>query len=164
MASIRPPRSSRGMSSSPRPTLTRPPAWPAGARACGAGSASRSARLSGAEMAEYLVFIWDDEAAWANADPRTVEATMAAHEDFIARHVGALRGGNRLHTSDTATSIRHSADGGVAVSDGAFAETKEVIGGYYLIDAAALGEGLRSAGQVPAPSGGVEARPVRNTG
>jgi hypothetical protein len=111
-------------------------------------------------MAEYMVFIWDDEAAWANADPRTVESTQAAHEDFMARHAGVLRGGNRLHPSDTATSIRHSADGGVAISDGAFAETKEVIGGYYLIDAADLDEALRIAAQVPAPFGGVEVRPV----
>ena len=37
-------------------------------------------------MAEYMVFIWDDEAAWAQADPATIAATMAAHEDFIARH------------------------------------------------------------------------------
>ena len=115
-------------------------------------------------MAEYLVFIWDDEAAWENADPRTVEVTMAAHEAFMARNAGALRGGNRLHTSDTATSIRHSADGGVAVSDGVFAETKEVIGGYYLIDAADLDEALRIAGQVPAPFGGVEVRPVQTVG
>jgi len=114
-------------------------------------------------MAEYLVFIWDDEAAWENADPRTVEATMAAHEDFIARHAGALRGGNRLHPSGTATSIRHTPDGGVAISDGAFAETKEVIGGYYLIDAADLDEALRIAVQVPAPFGGVEVRPVQET-
>ena len=111
-------------------------------------------------MAEYMLFIWDDEAAWENADPRTVEATMAAHEDFIARNAGALRGGNRLHPSGTATSIRHNSDGGVAVSDGAFAETKEVIGGYYLIDASDLDEALRIAAQVPAPFGGVEVRPV----
>ena len=110
-------------------------------------------------MAEYMVFIWDDEVAWANADPRTVEATQAAHEDFMARHAGALRGSNRLHTSDTATSIRHNPDG-VAVSDGAFAETKEVIGGYYLIEATDLDEALRIAAQVPAPFGGVEVRPV----
>lgn len=111
-------------------------------------------------MAEYMVFIWDDEAAWANADPHTIEVTLAAHQDFLTRHAGALRGGNRLHTSDTATSIRHGADGGVAVSDGVFAETKEVIGGYYLIEAADLDEALRIAGQVPAPFGGVEVRPV----
>ncbi len=111
-------------------------------------------------MAEYMVFIWDDEAAWANADPRTVDATQAAHQDFMTRHAGVLRGSNRLHTSDTATSIRTSADGGVAVSDGAFAETKEVIGGYYLIDAVDLDEALQIAAQVPAPFGGVEVRPV----
>jgi hypothetical protein len=114
-------------------------------------------------MAEYMVFVWDDEAAWANADPRTIEATLAGHQDFMTRHAGALRGGNRLHTSETATSIRRDADGGVAVSDGVFAETKEVIGGYYLIEAADLDEALRIAAQVPAPFGGVEVRPVWTT-
>jgi hypothetical protein len=111
-------------------------------------------------MAGYMVFIWDDEAAWAKADPGTVAANQAEHEDFIARNAAALRGGNRLHPSGTATSIRHGADGAVAISDGAFAETKEVIGGYYLIDAADLDEALRIAVQVPAPFGGVEVRPI----
>jgi hypothetical protein len=114
-------------------------------------------------MAEYMVFIWDDEEAWAKADQSVVDATQAAHEDFIAHHVDALRGGNRLHPSSTATSIRHGADGGVAISDGVFAETKEVIGGYYLVDAADLDEALRIAAQVPAPFGGVEVRPVWTT-
>jgi hypothetical protein len=112
-------------------------------------------------MAGYMVFIWDDEAAWERADPGTVASTMAAHKDFMARNADALRGGNRLHPSGTATSIRHNSDGGVAVSDGAFAETKEVIGGYYLIDASDLDEVLRIAAQVPAPFGGVEVRPIR---
>jgi hypothetical protein len=111
-------------------------------------------------MAEYMVFIWDDEAAWAAADPGTVAANQAAHEEFIARNAGVLRGGNRLHSSDTATSIRRNANGGVAVSDGAFAETKEVIGGYYLIGADDLDEALRVAVQVPARFGGVEVRPI----
>jgi hypothetical protein len=111
-------------------------------------------------MAGYMVFIWDDEAAWEKADPGTVASNQAAHEDFIARNAGALRGGSRLHPSATATSVRHSADGGVAISDGAFAETKEVIGGYYLIEAADLDEALRIAAQVPAPFGGVEVRPL----
>jgi hypothetical protein len=58
------------------------------------------------------------------------------------------------------TSIRHTPDGGVSISDGAFAETKEVIGGYYLIEATDLDEALRIAAEVPAPFGGVEVRPV----
>ena len=111
-------------------------------------------------MAEYVVFIWSDEQAWERADPATVEQTMAKHREFMTRHAGALRGGNQLHPSGVSTSIRHTADGGVTVSDGAFAETKEVIGGYYLIEAADMDEALRIASDVPTPFGGVELRPV----
>jgi len=111
-------------------------------------------------MAEYMVFIWDDEQSWERADPATVEGTMAAHQEFMARHAAAVRGGNRLHPSAASTSIRHTPDGGVTVSDGAFAETKEVIGGYYLIEAPDLDEALRIAAEVPVPFGGVEVRPV----
>ncbi len=114
-------------------------------------------------MAEYLLFIWDDEQAWAQADPTVVDATMAAHRAFIAAHSPALRGGNRLHPSAASTSLRTGTDGAVTVTDGAFAETKEVIGGYYLIDAADLDAALRVARQVPAPFGGVEIRPVAPT-
>jgi hypothetical protein len=116
------------------------------------------------QMAEYMVFVWDDEAAWERADPATVQQVMAAHRDFIAANRAALRGGNRLHPSTASTSIRTGPDGAVTVSDGAFAETKEVIGGYYLIEAADLDEALRIARQVPAPFGGVEVRPVAAVG
>jgi hypothetical protein len=111
-------------------------------------------------MAEYMLFIWEDEAAFASADQAAAEAILAGHEAFIALNGAVLRGGNRLHPSLAATSVRRAADGGVAVSDGAFAETKEVIGGYYLIDVPDLDEALRIAAQVPAPFGGVEIRPV----
>jgi hypothetical protein len=111
-------------------------------------------------MAEYMVFMWDDEQAWERADPGVMEEYLAAHRKFMARHGTALRGGNRLHPSSASTSIRHTPDGGVSVSDGAFAETKEVIGGYYLIEAADLDEAMRIAADVPAPFGGVEVRPV----
>ena len=114
-------------------------------------------------MAEYMVFIWDDEQAWEDADPQTVETTMAAHRAFIAAHGAALRGGNRLHPSAASTSIRTAADGTVTVSDGAFAETKEVVGGYYLVEAADLDAALRIARQIPAPFGGLEIRPVAPT-
>jgi hypothetical protein len=115
-------------------------------------------------MAEYMLFIWDDEQAWEQADAATVEQVMEAHRRFIARHAAALRGGSRLHSSAASTSIRHTADGGVAISDGAFAETKEVIGGYYLIEAADLDVALRIAAEVPAPFGRVEVRPVLPAG
>src|SRR5262249_58529516 len=105
-------------------------------------------------------FSGDDEQSWERAGPATVAATMAAHQAFIARHAAALRGGNRLHPSAASTSVRHTGDGGVSISDGAFAETKEVIGGYYLIEAPDLDDALRIAAEVPAPFGGVEVRPV----
>jgi hypothetical protein len=73
------------------------------------------------ETAQYVVFIWDDEQSWERAGPATEAATMAAHQEFIARNAAALRGGNRLHPSMASTSLRHTADGGVSISDGAFA-------------------------------------------
>lgn len=110
-------------------------------------------------MAEYIAIIWDDEAAWATADEETAAKSMQAHTDFAERHGAALRGGNRLRPSDMSTSIRH--DGGsAAVTDGAFAETKEHIGGYYLFEAPDLDAALAIAKEVPCMFGGVELRPV----
>jgi hypothetical protein len=111
-------------------------------------------------MSEYLVFIYDDEEAWEKADPRTYDATLLEHQEFIARNRAVLRGGNRLHPSSTATSIRHDASGSTTVTDGAFTEAKEVIGGYYVNEAGDLDEALAIASEVPAPFGGVEVRPV----
>jgi hypothetical protein len=110
-------------------------------------------------MAGYMAFIWDDEAAWAAASEQDVERAMQAHRDFGARYAQALRGGSRLYSSDTATSIRHD-QAGVTVTDGVFAETKEHIGGYYLFEAADLDEALVIAKAVPCPYGWVELRPV----
>jgi hypothetical protein len=66
-----------------------------------------------------------------------------------------LLGGAALQPTGTATSVR-----GSEVTDGPFAETKEALGGYYLIEAADLDEAIAVAKQVPAPYGGVEVRPV----
>jgi hypothetical protein len=110
-------------------------------------------------MAGYMVLFWDDEAAWAAANEQDVEQAMQAHRDFGARYAHALRGGSRLYPSGTATSVRH-ARAGIIVTDGAFAETKEHIGGYYLLEAADLDEALAIAKAVPCPYGWVELRPV----
>jgi hypothetical protein len=110
-------------------------------------------------MAGYMMLIWDDEAAWAAAGEQDVEQAMQAHRDFGARYAHALRGGNRLYPSETATSIRHDR-AGITVTDGVFAETKEHIGGYYLVEAADLDEALVIAKAVPCPHGWVELRPL----
>jgi hypothetical protein len=111
-------------------------------------------------MANYLVMIYDNEAKWAAADPSEVEANHQRHVDFAKANGAALRGGARLAGSESATSIRADGDGGFAVTDGTFAETKEVLGGYYMIEAADLDEALAIAKQVPSPMGGVEVRPI----
>lgn len=112
-------------------------------------------------MAEYLILIYEDEAGWETADTETFTEIMKGHQIFGEKNGPALRGGNALQPTGTATSIRRQAGGEHTITDGAFAETKEALGGYYLIEAADLDEALAVAKQVPAPFGGVEVRPVR---
>jgi hypothetical protein len=109
-------------------------------------------------MAEYLILIYENEAAWDG--PGTSEQMMPEHRDFFQRNAAAIRGGNALQPTSTATSLRKGAAGEFTVTDGAFAETKEALGGYYLIEATDLDRALEIAKQVPARSGGVEVRPI----
>ncbi|MER8184674.1 YciI family protein [Kitasatospora sp. NPDC094015] len=115
-------------------------------------------------MAQYLILIYEDEAAWAAGGPQLAEQMLKEHRAFGERNGTVLRGGQALHPAATATSIRTDAAGAVSVTDGAFAETKEALGGFYLIEAADLDQAIAVARQVPAPFGGVEVRPVRELG
>jgi hypothetical protein len=112
-------------------------------------------------MSEYLVLIYEDEARWEGASPQQAEQILKEHAAFGERNGAALRGGNALQPTSTATSIRSDASGGFSVTDAPFAETKEALGGYYLIEAADLDEAVALAKQVPAVFGGVEVRPIR---
>ena len=105
-------------------------------------------------MAQYLVLIYEDEAAWAAGGP-AAQAVSRAHAELGQKHADVLLGGNALQPTSTATTIR---DG--VVTDGPFAETKEALGGYYLIEADDLDQALAIAKEVPAPFGGVEVRPI----
>jgi len=86
---------------------------------------------------------------------------MEAHSTF-AEQVTAMGakvlGGNALQSTSTATSIR-----GDVVTDGPFAETKEALGGYYLVEASDLDQALDIGKLCPAPFGGVEVRPIMDT-
>ena len=112
-------------------------------------------------MAEYLVLIYGDESAAWNNDGETSNQVMKGHQVFGERNAATLRGGNALQPTASAPSIREDSSGGFVVTDGPFAETKEALGGYYLVEAADLDEALALAKQVPMPSGGVEVRPIR---
>jgi hypothetical protein len=111
-------------------------------------------------MSQYLVLIYEDENASANAGPAVWQERHAEHVSFGERNDAAIAGGNALQGSETATSIRSDGAGGFVVTDGPFAETKEVLGGFYLIEAADLDAAITIAKQVPARFGGVEVRPV----
>ena len=109
-------------------------------------------------MAEYMILLFDDETAWVNASPEEYDRMLKAHGRFQEQCVelgGKIINSNALQPTTTATTVR-----GDVVTDGPFAETKEALGGYYLIDAADLDQALAIAKLVPVLKGGVEVRPI----
>lgn len=109
-------------------------------------------------MAEYLVLIYEDEAQYANATEADFQRVMDLHNAFpdqVTALGGKLIGGKALQPTTTATTIRRD-----VVTDGPFAETKEVLGGYYLIEAEDLDQALAIGKVTPAPYGCVEVRPI----
>jgi hypothetical protein len=112
-------------------------------------------------MAEYLVLIYEDEKGYETADAATNKQVMDAHMKFGEKHGAVLKGGHALESTSTATSIRKGASGELNVTDGPFSETKEGLGGFYVIEAPDLDAALAIAKDVPAFFGGVEVRPIR---
>ena len=112
-------------------------------------------------MAQYLVLIYSNEASWATTDDDFAKKVMDGHNNFGAKHGASLRGGEALEPSSTATTIRTNDSGAVVTTDGPFAETKEALGGFYLVEADDLDAAIAIAKDIPAPFGGVEVRPVR---
>ncbi len=110
-------------------------------------------------MPRYLVLIYEDEQQWIDGADGTEQA-LAAHYKFNLDRADSIVAGNALQPTGTATSLRKDDSGGVQVTDGPFVETKEALGGYYLIEADDLDAALALARQVPAPFGGLEVRPV----
>jgi hypothetical protein len=111
-------------------------------------------------MSQYLILIYDDEAAWENAGEDVGQQIMAGHNAFGEKFGPAIAGGNALKGTTTATSVRPDGAGGHTVTDGPFVETKEALGGYYLVEAADLDEAIAMSKQVPVVSGGLEVRPI----
>jgi len=114
-------------------------------------------------MAKYLILIYGDEQAWATATAERQQRTHEGHAAFSAKAGTAVLGGAQLEPSSTATTLRGSSVASPTVTDGPFLETKEGLGGYYLLEAADLDEAISLAALLPEVAedfSGVEVRPV----
>lgn len=110
----------------------------------------------------YMLLIYSTESAEARTRPAEMLAIMQAHQKVMegTAKAGILRGADPLHPTSTATTIRYQ-DGKPVTLDGPFAETKEQLGGYYMLDCKDLDEAIYWASQIPTVgSGCVEIRPV----
>jgi hypothetical protein len=111
---------------------------------------------------QYMLLIHDDPSAWAGMSEEQVNALMGeyfAYSDAI-RTEGIFVAGDALQGRDTAYTVRMR-DGERIVADGPFAETKEIVGGYYVVDCATLDQALDAAARIPsARFGTIEVRPV----
>jgi hypothetical protein len=117
-------------------------------------------------MPRYAALIYGADESDAGTTPEQWGAIMAEYNDFgaTAGAAGVLGGGEALQDTKTATTVhvQGGAKGGeIVTTDGPFAETKEVLGGFYLLDCADLDEAIKWAAQIPgAWHGRVEVRPV----
>jgi hypothetical protein len=112
-----------------------------------------------AYIMKYMLLIYSNENAWTESELEScyAESTQLTHE---LKTKGQYLGASPLHSISTATSVRVR-DGKNLVTDGPFAETREQLGGYFLIDAKDLDEAIAIAGRIPsARKGTVEIRPI----
>jgi hypothetical protein len=111
---------------------------------------------------KYLCLIYDDEKQWAKFPKDVRDKYMAEYMAFGdgIKKSGQYIGGNQLQPTHTATIVR-SRNGKVSTTDGPYVETKEQLGGYYLIEAKDLNDAIQVAARIPsARSGSIEVRPV----
>ena len=111
---------------------------------------------------KYLLTIYGDESGWNEVTPEQSQQIMAAYGAFgqEAQAAGVLLGGEGLQPTSTATTVRVRG-GETLTTDGPFAETREQLGGYYLLDCKDLDEAIGWAAKIPgAQNGTIEVRPV----
>jgi hypothetical protein len=114
---------------------------------------------------KYLCLIYSDETQWPKMPKSESDAMMAEYMEFSAgiQKSGQFLAGNRLQPTHAATTIRIR-NGKLSTTDGPFAETKEQLGGYYLIEARDLNEAIQVGSRIPgARVGSIEVRPIAPT-
>jgi hypothetical protein len=106
---------------------------------------------------QFLVLIYEDESRFANGFN---EAEMAEYGAFGKKNAAAIKGGHALQSTATAKTVRIRA-AKTLTTDGPFAETKEQLGGFYLLEATNIDEAASLASGIPAARyGSVEVRPI----
>ena len=112
---------------------------------------------------KFIALIYNDEAQYADASPEDIAAVFAADGEFgqAATEAGVFQGvGDGLQPTATATTVRVR-DGERLLTDGPYAETKEQLGGFYMLECKDLDEALAWAARIPeAKTGAIEVRPV----
>lgn len=111
---------------------------------------------------QYMILIYGDEKGFAGMSEEEMQKSYAEWMQYSRdmAQAGVMLGGASLKPVATATTVRVK-NGQVATTDGPFAETKEQLGGYYLIEAKTLDEAIKWAGKCPgAPYGSIEVRPL----
>jgi len=109
------------------------------------------------KVMQYLLLIYENEKRFSKGFP---EAELAEYRAFGKQFAAAIKGGNALQPTGSAATVRVR-DGKVLPTDGPFAETKEQLGGYYLVEARDREEAIAMAAKIPAARfGSVEVRPI----
>jgi hypothetical protein len=111
---------------------------------------------------QYLLLIYHEEGPWealSETERQTIYAGYRALREDL-QTAGKYIGGNQLQPVSTATTVRVR-NGKASVTDGPFAETKEQLGGYFLVEARDLDDAMAIAARIPsAKTGSIEVRPV----
>ena len=106
---------------------------------------------------QYLLLIYDNDKRYSNGYSA---AEMGEYRAFSKEFAPAIKGGNALQPTTTAATVRVR-DGKLLTTDGPFAETKEQLAGYYLVEAGTREEALAIAAKIPgARFGSIEVRPI----
>ncbi|MCK1546898.1 YciI family protein [Bradyrhizobium sp. 160] len=111
---------------------------------------------------QYLLMIYQNEVEYAKNDAATSQKILAEYQAFTQSIIqsGNFKAGDRLQPTTTATTVRVR-DGKTLTIDGPFAETREQLGGYYLVEAKDLNAAIEIAARIPsARIGSIEVRPI----
>ena len=111
---------------------------------------------------QYLLMIYQNEAEYAKIDAATGQKKLSEYQTFTQSIIqsGNFKAGDRLQPTTTATTVRVR-DGKTLTTDGPFAETREQLGGYYIVDAKDLDSAIAIAARIPgARAGSIEVRPI----